>query len=88
VNLVPKYPFKCSTFLIFSKSLASTVFWVCLACSLHFCEACLDDYTLFDLAYETFFNSLAVNFLSFLKKVSSTLALTPSIDILVEVEMT
>jgi hypothetical protein len=77
VNLVPKYPFKCSTFLIFSKSLASTVFCVCLACYLHFCEACFDDSTLFNLVSEAFFNSDAVYDFSFLNQASSTLALTP-----------
>lgn len=31
VNLVDKYPLSSAIFLIFSISLASTVFWICLA---------------------------------------------------------
>jgi hypothetical protein len=62
---------------MFYKSLASTVFCVCLAVSLHFCEAFLDYYTLFNLASEAFLSSEAVYDFSLLKKASSTLALTP-----------
>ncbi len=88
VNLVPKYPFNWSTFLIFSKSLASTVFWVAFAVYLHFCSACLLCSTLLTLASEAFFNWDWVQLGCLLKKESSKLVLTPSTDTLVEVAIT
>jgi hypothetical protein len=85
---VPKYPFKFSTFLMFSNNLASTVFWVCLAVSLHFCSACFDCYTLLSLASEAFFNWNLPQVLCLLNQASSTLALTPSSETFVDVEIT
>jgi len=88
VNLVPKYPLRLSTFLIFSKSLASTVFWVCLAVSFHACYACLLCSTLFSLASEAFFSWDWVHVFCLLNHASSMLTLTPSKDTLVEVART
>ncbi len=88
VNLVPKYPFNCSTFLMFSNNLASTTFCVFFAYSLHFFSACFDYSTLLTLCSEAFFNSDWVHDLCFLKKASSTLAVIPSSGTLVDVEMT
>ena len=85
VNLVPKYPLRCSTFLIFYKSLASTVFCVCLAFYFHWVSACLLCSTLFSLASEAFFNWDWVQVFCFLNQASSTLALTPSKATFVEV---
>ncbi len=88
VNLVPKYPFKFSTFLMCYKSLASTVFWVCLAVCFHWDSAYLLCSTLFNLASEAFFNCDWVQVFCLLNQASSTLAFTPSTDTLVDVAMT
>jgi hypothetical protein len=70
---------------MFSNNLASTAFWVFLASTFQASSAFLLYYTFFNLASEAFFNSFLVNDLCDLKKVSSTLALTPSSETLVDV---
>lgn len=73
---------------MFSNNFASTCFWVVLAATLHFCSAYLFCSTLFNLASEAFFNSHLAHFFCVLKNESSTFALTPSNETLVEVAIT
>lgn len=85
---MPKYPLRCSTFLMFSNNLASTCFWVVLALTFHWLSACLLCSTLLSLASEAFFNWDWVKVLDLLNQASSTLAVTPSNGTLVVVAMT
>lgn len=73
---------------MFYNNFPSTCFWVALAVSLHFCSVCLLSSTLFNLVYEAFLSWDWVHDLAFLNQASSTLALTPSKETLVEVAMT
>lgn len=88
VNLLFKYPPKCSTFFMFSTNLSSTVFCTFLASVFQFVVACLPASDFFVLVYEAFLSSFFVNLTWRLKWVSSTLAVTPSRATFVEVAIT
>ena len=70
------------------NNFSSTAFCTFFASFLQASSAFFASSTFFVFASEAFFNSFFVNFLWFLKKVSSTLAFTPSKDTFVEVFMT
>ena len=73
---------------MFSKSLASTCFWVVLALAFHWDSAYLLCSALLNLASEAFFNWDWVHDGCLLNQASSMLAVTPSNGTLVEVAMT
>lgn len=85
---MPKYPLRCSTFLMLASSWLSTAFCTFLSSAFHWAVCWFPASTFFALISEAFLSSFLVYLLALLKKVSSTLTLTPSSETLVEVERT